>query len=135
MVMYMVLALVFVAALAGAGYKGYQFGGNEVRVEWDIANTAAKAAQDLDRKDRESSARQSATRLQAKLATAEIVNRQIKGDLDRELAKKPFAADCVIPVGLQQLVNNALANGASETRERVPSTGKPAAAPAKPVDR
>ena len=135
MVGYLVLALVFVAALAGAGYKGYQFGGNEVRVEWDAANVKAQAAQDADRKERESTARQSATRLQARIATAEIVNRQIKGDLDRELAKQPFAADCVIPDSLRLTINNALANGASEARERLPGTSKPATTPAKPVDR
>lgn len=122
-------AFVFLAALAGAGYKGYELGGNSVQVRWDRANAEASAQVEADRKAQEQKARKSAVVLQAKIATQDITNRQIADALKRELDKKPFAPECIVPDSLRDVANNALSNGKSATTGSLPSTGKPITTP------
>lgn len=104
---YLVAALLVLAALAGAGWKGYQFGSAAVQTRWDRANAEAVAAADAERKAQEAKARRAAATYQAKIATAEITNRQIADALQRELARKPLPPECVIPDSVRDIWNAA----------------------------
>lgn len=121
---YLAGAILFLAALAGAGFKGFQLGGDRVRVEWNQANQAAQGQIAADKQAQERKARKSAQIQQAKIATQEIINRQLKNDLSRELAKNPLPAACLISDGLRDVINAAL-DGKSPAAGVLPSAGKP----------
>lgn len=125
MAAYLIAAIVFMAALAGAGFKGYQLGGNAKQVEWDAANVAAVLKAEDDRKAQDEKARKSASILQAKLATQAITTRELTSALDKELQNKPLPTACVITDELRNLINRA-GTGQSETTRELPSTVKPA---------
>lgn len=123
---YLAIAVVFLVAIAGAGVKGYQLGGNNVRVDWDRANVEAAKSVEADRKAQEDKARKAASKLQARLETQKLASQQITDALNRELAKNPLPADCVVSDSLRQSINDAL-SGKGPTAGVLPATGKPAA--------
>lgn len=123
-------AVVAATVLAGTAYKAYQFGADKIRVEWDKANLEAQAKVEADRQSQEGKAKRTAQILQAKIATQELVNRQIKSDLDRELKKNPLPDICVIPDSLRDIANNALSGPKSDA-----PGGVPKASPTPPITR
>lgn len=94
MVIYLVAALVFVAALAGAYVQGRTDGGTSVRVEWQAAAAASvKAAADQAESER-ATARQAAATLQASLGKQRQLNGALQNALDRHIGALP-----AVPVG------------------------------------
>jgi len=129
---YLIAALVVMVMVAGAGYKGYQLGGNAVRVEWDKANTAAAKQVEADRQAQESKARKLASRYEAKIATQNLANREITSALDKALAAKPLPPECVIDPILLDIWNRAN-RGESDAAGKLLDTSKPTTAAGKPI--
>lgn len=133
MAAYLIAAFVVLAAIAGSGWKGYQLGGDRVRVEWSEANVAAAEAVASDRKAQETKARKSASVLEAKLATQALTSREIKDALDKAMAAKPIPASCAIDDSVRDLWNRAN-RGESETAGELPRGGSATPGTAKRPD-
>ena len=132
MVVYLIAAIALMAALAGAGYKGYGLGAASVQTAWDRAVIEAAAQAQRQRTADQDKARRLSLRYEAKIATQTVTNRQITDALQRELAKEPFAADCVIPDGVRVNVWNAANRGESVAAGELPSgSGRTAGATVK----
>lgn len=129
---YLAIALISLVALAGAGYKGYQLGGNNVRVDWDRANVEAAKSVEADRKAQETKAVQSAKSYQKKLETQKLATRELTDALSRELNRKPLPPECVIDGGLRELWN-AANRGESIPAGELPATSGGAAVTGKPI--
>ena len=125
---YAAAALVFLLAIAGAGWKGYSLGGDAVRVDWDRANVEAAATVEADRKAQTDKARKAASRYQAALATQTATHRGIVSAYEKAMADHPIPADCALPAGVRELINSALA-GTGAAGASLPAAGQPVAGP------
>lgn len=126
------LLVAFVLAVAGAGWKGFELGGNAKQVEWDAANLTAAKSVEADRKAQDDKARKSASVLEKKLATQAITSRELSDALSRQLAKKPLPPECVVDAGLLDIWNRAN-SGQSFPAGELPATSGGVAATGKPV--
>lgn len=124
---WLIATIAFMAALAGAGYKGFGLGKATIQADWDRAIIEARDEADKQRKADQAKAKQLASRYEAKIATQALASREIAGQLDAELKRKPLPLECVIPDGVRELVNAAL-RGESIAGAVVPATGGAAAA-------
>ena len=128
---WLIATIAFMAALAGAGYKGYNFGAASVRADWDRAIIEARDAADSQRKADQDKARKLASRYEAKIATQALASREIKGQLDVALKARPLPASCVMDDGVFNALNAAL-GGEGATGAKLPDgSGKTAVAPVK----
>ena len=103
-------AIGFVVAVGVAYYKGSVNGGNAVRVEWNLANEAARQAQEADRKKQQGAANRAGNTESASQEKVRVIYRTIKEKVNDEIAKTPPPADCRLSDGLLDAWNARLAN-------------------------
>lgn len=139
MIAYLIAALVVIGLIAGAGYKGYQAGGDRVRAEFAQATIDAQAAAEAARQADQDKARKSAANLQAALAKQKRLNATLGDSLARHIAALPKpAAGCppfAVPDGLRDTINRSLAGAAEGAASGVvPDAGRASAAANRPDD-
>lgn len=131
MAIYMVAAIVFLAALAGTGWKAYGLGADHIRAEFAQAQEDARKAAESQRQADQQAARKAASTLQAALTRQKALSRDLGDSLAKHIAALPAPPPgCPEPRltdGLRDTINRALAGGAGAAGTVVPSGSKPAA--------
>lgn len=129
---YLIAIIVFMAAIAGAGYQGFSMGKDSKQVEWNKAIAKAAEEKETEQGRQEDVKTDAAKALQKQLAKQRSVNRDLTIALDAHInaARSGWTDNCKLTDSLLNDWNSAARSSQSNPRTVVPDPvrGKPAPA-------
>jgi len=94
----LIAALVVMAAVGAAGWKGYGLGQDNIRAEWQAATIKAKEESDAERQRLQDAARKQAGNLAQTLTKEKRLTSDLNSALQAHIrAAKPIPAGCPAP--------------------------------------
>ena len=127
----LIAALVVMAAVGAAGFKGYSLGEEHIRVEWQAATLKAKEEADAKAQAERENARRTAATLQTSLSKEKRLTNDLNSALQAHIrTAKPLPVGCPNPeldAGLFDIWNRSNAGPEGDAGGKLSGTGgKPA---------
>ena len=133
---YLIGAIIVMAAIGAAGYKGYGMGEVAIKAEWQAATLKAKEESDAQAEAERTVARKTASDLQKTLSKERLLKNDLTNALQAHIRlSKPLPPGCPAPeldAGLFDLWQRSNAGPDGAPGGKLPDAGGTAAKPAKP---